>query len=260
MFLGACLLKNLAWIQYWLSMKIFARLVNEVRARFHLLTSFRQGNRSINKLYNAVQAQVSFAKYPQETANILHHDIFWFSLKDEEFASKTINDSSIDLEKFLASKVRQIAKKMESSKATHHIKQIANDPQATQINLMRHQHTTSYKVSTRGNTLSSDDYSVTSGIQVNTNNKCHPTRGSLILNKPIQEKDSCSKCGDSKHIEGFMCPTKKFQCKACNKYGHFTSLYCKKSVSFKSEYSKHISYKVRQCTCNNTLYVASQKI
>ena len=69
-------------------------------------------------------------------------DIFWFFLKDEEFVSKTINDSNIDLDKFSTSKVRQLAKKMESSKVTaRHIKQVASDPQVAQINLMRHQHT-----------------------------------------------------------------------------------------------------------------------
>ena len=45
----------------------------------------------------------------------------------------------MDLEKFPRSKVRQLAKKMESSKVTaHHIKQVAGDRQAVQINLMRH--------------------------------------------------------------------------------------------------------------------------
>ena len=96
----------------------------------------------MDEWYNAVQAQVCLSKYPQETANILHCDIFWFFLKDEEFLPKTINDSSIDLDKFPASKVRQIAKKMEASKATvHHIKQVASDPQVAQINLMKHQRT-----------------------------------------------------------------------------------------------------------------------
>ena len=67
--------------------------------------------------------------------------IFWF-LKDEEFVSKTINDSNIDLDKFPASKVRQLAKEMESSKSTtRHIKTVASDPQAAQVNLMRHQRT-----------------------------------------------------------------------------------------------------------------------
>ena len=45
---------------------------NEVRARFDLLTSFRQGNQSVDEWYNAVQAQMSIAKYPPETASILH--------------------------------------------------------------------------------------------------------------------------------------------------------------------------------------------
>ena len=37
---------------------------NKFRARFNLLTSFRQGNCSIYKWYNAVQAQVNLARYP----------------------------------------------------------------------------------------------------------------------------------------------------------------------------------------------------
>ena len=73
---------------------------------------------------------------------MLHFDIFWFFLKDEKFVSKTINDSSIDLDKFPTSKVRQVAKKMEASKAmAHYIKQVPSDPQVAQINLMRHQQT-----------------------------------------------------------------------------------------------------------------------
>ena len=88
---------------------------NEVRARFDLLTSFRQGDMSIDEWYNAVQAQINLAKYPAETTKILHRDIFWFFLRDEEFVSKTINDSSIDIEKCPASKVRQLAKRLESS-------------------------------------------------------------------------------------------------------------------------------------------------
>ena len=115
---------------------------NELHAQFDLLTSFRQGRRSVDEWYNAVQAQVKFAIYPPETAKILHHDIFWFFLHDEEFVSKIINNSNVDLEEFPASKVRQLAKKMESVKtASDHIKQVAGDPQAVQINLMRHQHT-----------------------------------------------------------------------------------------------------------------------
>ena len=78
---------------------------NEVQARFDLLTSLRQGNHSIDEWYNTIQAQVNLAKYPPETAKILHRDIFWFFLKDEHFVSRTINDESIDLDKFPASRV-----------------------------------------------------------------------------------------------------------------------------------------------------------
>ena len=99
-----------------------------MHAHFDLLTSFWQGNRSLDEWYNAVQSQVNLAKYPPETAKILHCDIFWFFLCDEEFVSKTINDRKVYLEKFPASKVREIVKKMESSKATAcHIKQVASD-------------------------------------------------------------------------------------------------------------------------------------
>ena len=77
---------------------------NEVHARFDLLTSFQQGNRSVDEWYNAVQAQVNLAKYPPETAKILQRDIFWFFLRDEDFVSKTISDGSVDLENSLQAK------------------------------------------------------------------------------------------------------------------------------------------------------------
>ena len=53
---------------------------NEMHAQFDLLTSFCQGNKSVDEWYNAVQAQVNLVKYPPETVKILHHDIFWFFL------------------------------------------------------------------------------------------------------------------------------------------------------------------------------------
>ena len=55
---------------------------NEVRAGFDLLTSFRQGDMIVDQWYNAVQAQINLAKYPAETAKILHRDIFWFFLRE----------------------------------------------------------------------------------------------------------------------------------------------------------------------------------
>ena len=52
----------------------------------------------MDKWYNAVQVQINLAKYPQETAKILQRDIFWFFLKDEEFVSRTINDSNLGVD------------------------------------------------------------------------------------------------------------------------------------------------------------------
>ena len=87
-----------------------------------------------------VQVQVNPAKYPPETAKILQRDIFWFFLRDEDFVSKTISDGSVGLEKFPASRVRQLAKNLERSKATAcNIKQVAGDPQSAQMSLLRHQ-------------------------------------------------------------------------------------------------------------------------
>ena len=89
---------------------------NEVRATFDLLTSFCQGNKSVDEWYKAVQAQANLAKYPPKTAKILHHETFWFFMRDEDFVSRMINEGSVDLENFPASKVCQLTKKMESSK------------------------------------------------------------------------------------------------------------------------------------------------
>ena len=183
---------------------------NEVRAHFDLLTSFKQGTRSIDEWSNAVQAQINLAKYHPETIKILHRDIFGvFFLKDEEFFSKTINEGSVDLERFPTSKVCQLAKKMETSKVTaRHIKQGTNDPQAAQIILMHYQ----------CKELSNGKYK----------KKKLPAKQKQVHHKNVEQrppsqykksfdprlahknKDRCSKCGDFTHLEGFQCPAKNF--------------------------------------------------
>ena len=52
---------------------------NEIRARFDLLTSFRQGDRSVDKWYNAVQNQINLARYPQDSKNSTKRHILAFS-------------------------------------------------------------------------------------------------------------------------------------------------------------------------------------
>ena len=206
---------------------------NKVWARFDLLMSFRQGNCSVDKWFNAIQAQVNLAKYPApETTKILHRDIFWFFLKDEDFMSRTINDGSIDLDKFPASRMCQLTKKLESSKATaRHIKQVSREPQATQINLLcpqrtklshhRYKKKRSHTKPRLGNNkpCGNDQYHGPTHYKNKGDHKLP------ISNRPPPSNDfnRCSKCGDTAHHEGFTCPAKKYQCKACHKFGHFTS-------------------------------------
>ena len=72
-----------------------------------------------------------------------------------------------------------------------------------------------------------------------------------------KQKDRCSKCGNSTHLEGFTCPAKKYQCKSCHKYGHFTSLYFMKSQQ-KQAYHKHCKPKAHQLTAGTIKAYDSQ--
>ena len=130
---------------------------------------------------------------------------------------------------------------MESSKATVcYIKQVASDPQAAQINLLRPQCTElpagKYKKKKSPTTSRQSNYKQhgSESLQVQSQHKKR-----FDVKSAHQNKDGCSKFGESAHAEGFQCPTKRFQCKACHKFGHFTSLcYQKKQTLFKSRKPK----------------------
>ena len=62
-----------------------------------------------------------------------------------------------------------------------------------------------------------------------------------------QNKDRCSKCGDTTHIEGFQCQAKKYKCKACHKFGHFTSL-CFQKNHTSSKPRKHKAHQLQAGT------------
>ena len=174
---------------------------NELHAQFDLLTSFHQGNKSLDEWYNVVQAQVNLARYPSETAKILHHNIFWIFVHDKDFV---------------------LAKKFKSSKATVcHIKQVAGDLQATQINLMWHQRT---ELPTNRHNKKRRTFSRPNHNKINENAAANQVKKSYDNKKPHRVTDWCNKCGESIHAQGFQCPAKKYQCKVCNKYGHFSSL------------------------------------
>ena len=96
---------------------------NTVCTQFNLLKTFQQGNRNIDKWCNAVQLHIPLCEYPPETAAILTRDIFWFFMTDNEFIVRTITEGNTDLAQYPAAEVQQMAKKLESSKATaKHIK------------------------------------------------------------------------------------------------------------------------------------------
>ena len=172
-----------------------------MRAHFDLLTSFQQGSRNVDEWYNAVQAQVNLAKYPQEMTKIIHHNIFWFFMRDEDFVTKTINEGNVDIQKFPASKVHQLVKKMESSKATaKHIRQVAGDLPAAQVQLMQHQHTqlpTENYPRRKQNSTSGRKPQNCKTLEVPTLQK--PSD----MQRPDAHSNKCNRCGNTLHAKGF---------------------------------------------------------
>ena len=49
------------------------------------------------------------------------------------------------------------------------------------------------------------------------------------LQKLDTHSDKCTRCGNTLHAKGFQCPARKFQCKVCHKFGHFTTVCYQKS-------------------------------
>ena len=119
----------------------------------------------------------------------MYRDIFRFFLKDKEYVSKTINHSNIDLGKFPGSNVRQLTKKMESSKSTtRHIKQVASDPQAAQVNWGINEQTSHQARASKKNSLTSLDQRV-KRYSIEHKNEGPPYKKNLIQTKHTKEKD-----------------------------------------------------------------------
>ena len=123
---------------------------------------------------------------------------------------------------------------MESLQTTAiHMKQVTRDPQAVQANLLQHQSMEippsksnkkrkAFKLRQEAN-----KYSDTRNPQEHRRHNPEHTR-----------QDTCSKCGDSQHREGFRCPASKHQCGICKEIGHFSSLCYQK----KDKYNHKITY------------------
>ena len=148
----------------------------------------------------------------------MHRDIFWFFLHEEELVSKAINEGSVDLDKFSASKVCQLAKKYESSKATaRHVKQVTGETQATQIHLMRYQHTEWSNGKYKKQKPQSKSRSMQNKNAEQKQSSYH--KKSFDPRNAHKQKDRCSKCGDSTHLEGFTCPAKNTSARALTNLG-----------------------------------------
>ena len=133
------------------------------------------------------------AKYPLETAKILHRDIFWFFMKDKDFVTKTVNVGNVDIQKFPASKVQQLVKKMESSKATaKHMRQVAGDLPAAEIHLIHHKCTK----------LPARNYNKHKKPAKQRPQNCRPeqmAKKSFDLQKLEKPSDKCIRCSDTSH-------------------------------------------------------------
>ena len=115
-----------------------------------------------------------------------------------------------------------------SSKATVcHIKQVAGDLQATQINLMRHQRT---ELPTNKHNLKRSPTGKPKPYESPENQATNQVKKLYYSRKTHMMPDHCDKCGDSIDVQGFQCPAKEYQCKVCNKYGHFSSLFFQKKT------------------------------
>ena len=244
--------EDLCFEVIWAKYEDFCKLqIKEFRARLDLLISFRECNHSVDEWYNADQAHMSLVKYPPETAKILHRDIFWFFLKDEEFVTKNINDSNTNLEKFPPIKVRQLAKKMESSQPTiRHIKQVASDPQAAQVNLMRHQRTDLPPSKSKRKQHSHKSRSKSHKRHSNEHSYNVPSHKKRFDHNHIhQRRDRCSRCGDSKHREGYKCPARKFSVRPATNM--VTSLACstRRKSHLNLKHQRCISCKWVRCMC-----------
>ena len=129
--------------------------------------------------------------------------------------SRTISDGSVNLDKFPASRMCQLAKKYESSKATaRHTKQVSGEPQQPKSIYCTTKGLSYHNISIRrkGPMQNPDQGMVNlpemTNIMVNHTTGTKGDHKPLMLNRLPQSNNShrCSKCGDTTHCNGFTCP------------------------------------------------------
>ena len=132
-----------------------------------------------------------------------------------------------------------------------HIKQVSGEPQAAQINLLWHQRTelpqhrykkkTSHAKPRQGNSKLPCRNDPQQGQKIKGNHFSPPSNRL----PPSGSHNRCSKCGDIAHWEGFTCPAKKYQCKVCHKFGHFTSHCFQKKQYHQQKYRQPKAHQIQ---------------
>ena len=112
--------------------------------------------------------------------------------------------------------------------------QVARDPQAVKVNLLRHQHTElppskfqrKQKKSFKARQATNKSYQEDTNRERMTQayGRFHKNQQAHASHEKYSSEDRCSKCGDTPHVEGFRCPASRYKCKNCHKVGHFSSL------------------------------------
>ena len=126
---------------------------------------------------------------------------------------------------------------MESSNATaKHIRHVAGDLPAAQIQLMQYQCT---QLPAGNYPRRKQNSNVWRKLQNHKNPEIPTAWKPSDVPKPDVCSNKCARCGDTSHAKGFQCPARKFLCKICHKFGHFTTVCYRKSQGQQSSNSFH---------------------
>ena len=149
-------------------------------------------------------------------------------------------------------KCANLQKKMESSKAmAKHIRQVAGDIPAAQVQLMHHQRT---QLPTRNYPRRKSHVTTSQKPQNHKTQEVPMMWKTPIMLQPDASSDKCNRCGNTSHAKGFQCPARKFQCKICHKFGHFTSVCYQKGPGHHPSSSTQSRKPKAQQLCAGALY------
>ena len=178
-----------------------------------------------------VQNQLTMCNYESDMESVLQCDIFLFGLNDQAFISKIISEESPDV---TAATIRQKLKKLEAGQATaKYIKgtnMTGKDPSTEGVNQVHKQAKQQAKGQKRKGWNKDSHHSQNHPAKKQF--KPNPQHGQPRAYGNKQQKpksqqpgdpSTCKRCGDTRHRQGFNCPATKYQCRKCQKYGHFTS-------------------------------------